>query len=129
MQGVDCQRKVEMSPSRQSRNVPLCLGLSGVRVNLRLPVKRRRCVKKAQRRHAVRKMKGGPSESPCRGRFVLSSLVTADTLLAWHRKLIAQKYDGTTKRGPGRPRSINEIDNLVVRIRLNRYNKFFVPAQ
>ena len=41
------------------------------------------------------------------GRKLLSdvaTLVTPDTLLAWHRKLIAQKYDGHDKRGPGRPR-------------------------
>ena len=30
------------------------------------------------------------------------SLVTPDTLLAWHRALIAKQYDGSTRRGPGR---------------------------
>ena len=39
-----CQGKVEMSPSRQSRNVPFSLGLGGVHVNLRVPVKRRRAM-------------------------------------------------------------------------------------
>jgi hypothetical protein len=39
-----CQGKVEMSPSWQSRNVVFCLGLCGVRVILRLPVKRRRAL-------------------------------------------------------------------------------------
>ncbi len=39
-----CQRKVEMSPRWQSRNVPFCLGLFGVHVILRLPVKRRRAM-------------------------------------------------------------------------------------
>ena len=39
-----CQGKVEMSPSQQSRNVPFHLGLCGVRVNLRVPVKRRRAL-------------------------------------------------------------------------------------
>jgi hypothetical protein len=29
--------------------------------------------------------------------------VTPDTLLAWHRRLIAQQYDGSARRGPGRP--------------------------
>ena len=33
----------------------------------------------------------------------VASLVTPDTLLAWHRKLIARKYDGSRRRGPGRP--------------------------
>ena len=53
------------------------------------------------------------------GRRLLSDiagLVTPDTLLAWHRKLIAEKYDGSAKRGPGRPRIINEIETLVVRM-------------
>ena len=40
--------------------------------------------------------------------------MTPETLLAWHRKLIAQKYDGSDKRGPGRPRTAGEIDVLVV---------------
>jgi transposase InsO family protein len=37
-------------------------------------------------------------------------------LLAWHRKLIAEKYDGHEKRGPGRPRTGKEIETLVVRL-------------
>src|SRR5262245_41398800 len=44
----------------------------------------------------------------------IADLVTPDTLLAWHRKLIADKYDGSAKRGPGRPRTANEVENLVV---------------
>jgi hypothetical protein len=39
-----CQGKVEMSYSRQSRNVVFCLGLRGARVNLLVPVKRRRAL-------------------------------------------------------------------------------------
>ena len=45
----------------------------------------------------------------------VATIVTPETLLAWHRKLIAQKYDGSAKRGPGR-RSTGEIDTLVVRM-------------
>jgi len=41
---TSCQGKVEMSPSEQSRNVPFCLVPRGVRVNLRVPVKRRRAL-------------------------------------------------------------------------------------
>jgi len=40
------------------------------------------------------------------GRRVLAevaTIVTPDTLLRWHRTLIAEKYDGSAKRGPGRP--------------------------
>src|SRR5215472_4825615 len=35
----------------------------------------------------------------------LGAIVTPETLLAWRRRLIAQKYDGNKKRGPGRPRT------------------------
>ena len=35
----------------------------------------------------------------------VASIVTPETLLAWHRKLIAQKYDGTAHRSAGRPRT------------------------
>src|SRR5256885_10272747 len=41
------------------------------------------------------------------GRKVLdgvATMVTPDTLLAWHRRLIAQKYDGSARRRLGRPR-------------------------
>jgi putative transposase len=43
-------------------------------------------------------------------------IVTWETLLAWHRKLIAQKYDGSGRRSPGRPRTVAEIEALVVRM-------------
>ena len=46
----------------------------------------------------------------------VASLVTPDTLLAWHRKLIAQKYDGSAKRKPGRPLTKNDLAALVVRM-------------
>ena len=35
----------------------------------------------------------------------VATIVTPETLLVWHRKLIAQKYDGSKHRGPGRPRT------------------------
>ena len=53
------------------------------------------------------------------GRKVLDQIATIvmpETLLAWHRKLIAQKYDGTAHRAPGRPRTAGEIESLVVRM-------------
>jgi transposase InsO family protein len=46
----------------------------------------------------------------------IASLVTPETLLAWHRQLIAQKYDGSRQRGPGRPRTAGELEALVVRL-------------
>ncbi|MBV8834411.1 MAG: hypothetical protein JO108_34870 [Acidobacteriaceae bacterium] len=39
-----------------------------------------------------------------------------DTLLNWHRKLIAEKYDGSAKRRPGRPHVREEVQHLVVRL-------------
>src|ERR1700676_5273290 len=36
--------------------------------------------------------------------------------LAWHRRLIAQQYDGSARRGPGRPPVIAEIRALIVRM-------------
>ncbi len=46
----------------------------------------------------------------------VASIVTPNTILAWHRKLIAKKYDGSSKRGPGRPRVADEIPKLTVRM-------------
>jgi hypothetical protein len=46
----------------------------------------------------------------------VATIVTPATLLAWHRKLVAQKYDGTANRGPGRPRTRSEIEELVIRM-------------
>ena len=52
----------------------------------------------------------------------IADLVAPDTLLAWHRKLIDEKYDGSAKRGPGRPRTANDIENLVVRMAQDNRN-------
>ena len=59
-----------------------------------------------QRRRLAAKAKG-------LGRKLLAemaTIVTPETLLAWHRKWIAQNYDGSVKRGPGRPRTADEIE-------------------
>jgi len=53
------------------------------------------------------------------GRKVLAevaSLGTPDTLLAWHRKLIARKYDGSRRRGSGRPGVMEQIRDLATRM-------------
>src|SRR5215472_16309000 len=52
------------------------------------------------------------------GRRVLrevATIVTPDTLLRWHRKLISEKYDGSKRRSPGRPRTAAQLTALVVR--------------
>ncbi len=46
--------------------------------------------------------------------FEIGTLVTPDTLLRWHRELIAKKYDGSKNRRPGRPRTRADIEELVV---------------
>jgi len=45
----------------------------------------------------------------------LETRVTPDTLLAWHRKLIAKKWT-YARKGPGRPRVRQEITDLVLRM-------------
>src|SRR3954463_257846 len=44
----------------------------------------------------------------------LATLVTPDTLLPLHRKLISQKYDGSDCRGPGRPRMARVLEGVPV---------------
>ena len=46
----------------------------------------------------------------------VATIVTPDTLLAWHRALIAKKYDGSARRGPGRPPVVAELRALIVRM-------------
>ena len=43
-----------------------------------------------------------------------ASIVTPETLLGWHRRLIARKYDGSTRRSPGRPNTPAEIRELIL---------------
>jgi putative transposase len=44
-----------------------------------------------------------------------TELFTADTVMRWYHKLIAEKYDGSSKRGKvGRPQITAEIVNLVI---------------
>lgn len=59
------------------------------------------------------------SEAKVLGRRVLAdvaTIVTPETLLRWHRQLVAQKYDGSARRGPGRPRMSSETEQLVVQM-------------
>jgi transposase InsO family protein len=47
----------------------------------------------------------------------IAGIVTPDTILAWHRKLIAKKWDYSARRkSPGRPRTKRLIADLVVRM-------------
>jgi putative transposase len=65
-----------------------------------------------QRRRLAAKAKG-------LGRRLLAevaTIVTPETLLAWHRKLIDIKYDGSAQRGRGRPRTAVDLEALVVKL-------------
>ncbi len=42
--------------------------------------------------------------------------VTPATLLAWHRKLAARKYDTSKRRKPGRPPIVRSVARLAVRL-------------
>jgi hypothetical protein len=54
------------------------------------------------------------------GRKVLDEVANVarpDTILAWYRKLVARKFDGSkARRGPGRPRIKREVEQLIVRM-------------
>src|SRR6202011_3476178 len=54
------------------------------------------------------------------GRKVLADVATIarpDTILGWHRKLVARKFDGSkARRRPGRPRIKREVEQLIIRI-------------
>ena len=51
-----------------------------------------------------------------KGLFEISTLVTPDTLLRWHRRLIAKKYHGSQARRAGRPKTAAEIERLILRM-------------
>jgi putative transposase len=47
----------------------------------------------------------------------VATIVKPDTILGWHRRLVAQKFDGSQQRkAPGRPVIDQEIEALVVRM-------------
>jgi putative transposase len=48
----------------------------------------------------------------------LATLVTPDTLLRWYRELVASKWNYSHRRGPGRPRVMKTIVDLVVQMAL-----------
>jgi hypothetical protein len=88
----------------QEENRVLKERLGGPRIRF-TDVERRRLARKAQ----------------ALGRKVLNeleTLVTPDTLLRWYRELIASKWNYRHRRGPGRPRVMMTITDLVVQMAL-----------
>ena len=68
----------------------------------------------AERRRLARK-------AQALGRRVLNeldTLVTPDTLLRWYRELVASKWNYSGRRGPGRPRVMKTIGDLILRMAL-----------
>ena len=58
------------------------------------------------------------------GRKVLADvccIFSPDTVLKWHRYLVARKYDGSGNRGPGRKKTPKKLEQLI--IMLARKNK------
>jgi len=55
----------------------------------------------------------------------VATIVKPDTILAWHRQLITQKFDGSgNRRTPGRPTIDQALEALIVRLAQdNRYNQ------
>lgn len=45
-------------------------------------------------------------------------MVTPDTLLRWYRELVASKWNFSERRGPGRPRVMKTIADLILRMAL-----------
>ena len=72
--------------------------------------KRLRLTDDQRRRLAVKAKKLGR-----KALAALDTLFTPNTLLGWHRKLVARKYDGCQRRSPGRPRVMGQIRELIVK--------------
>jgi putative transposase len=51
-----------------------------------------------------------------KGLLELDTIVSPDTLLRWHRQLVAQKWNFVHRRRPGRPGIMREISHLILRM-------------
>lgn len=95
--------------SQQQQDVIVYLQGENRALREQLGIKRQRLNDDQRRRLAVKAKKLGR-----RVLQELATIVTPQTLLVWHRHLIAMKYDGGKHRGPGRPCTQDEIRQLVV---------------
>jgi putative transposase len=59
----------------------------------------------------------------------LETLVTPDTLMRWYRNLVARKWNYSHRRGPGRPRIMRTIVNLIVRMALENPSRGYTRIQ
>jgi len=51
-----------------------------------------------------------------KGLAAVATVASPETILRWYRELVARKYDGSLRRGPGRPKKRGEIAEPVVRM-------------
>src|ERR1035438_8637114 len=98
------RRQLDVIEYLQEENRVLKERLGGRRIRF-TDAERRRLARKAQ----------------ALGRKVLNeleTLVTPDTLLRWYRELVASKWNYSHRRGPGRPRVMKTIVDLILRMAL-----------
>ncbi len=95
--------------SRQQQEAIEYLKVENLALREQLGGKRLRFTE-AQRRRLARKAKPLGRRRLCE----IAPIITPDTLLRWYRELVAQKYDGSARRGPGRPRIAGEIQHLIL---------------
>ena len=58
----------------------------------------------------------------------IATIVKPDTILGWHRKLAADKFDGSKQRQyPGRPRVNKELEDWVVKMAKENRGWDFLP--
>ena len=62
------------------------------------------------------------------GLLDLGCIVTPFAILRWYRQLVAAKYDGSTRRGVGRPRTADELRALVVSMAIDNPSRGARPA-
>lgn len=86
---------------------------------------RRLCFTDAERRRLARKAQ----TLGRKGLRELETLVTPDTLLRWYRELVARKWNYSHRRGPGRPRVMTTIVDLVLRMALDNLSWGYTRIQ
>jgi hypothetical protein len=58
----------------------------------------------------------------------LDTMVSPDTLLRWHRRLVAEKWNFAHQRGAGRPGIMREISELIVRMASDNSGWGYTPS-
>ena len=58
----------------------------------------------------------------------LETLVTPDTQLRWHRELVASKWNYSQRRGPGRPRVMKTIVDLILQMALENPRRIDIAS-